>query len=312
MRQNKTPADADVRCPFCGAPNPFPRYRYGASAILACASCDLMWLHPRPDRDQLYELYGTMKYFTNSDFFNEGESHIYGYVDYMAERANKQYRYRKIVQDVKSRLIRDRGERPSPMSWLDVGCGLGFLLDVAFDEGFRVGGVEFNKAAVEYIRAKYTFPVLHGPLEDVPIQGTYDVISLFDVVEHLSDPVKDLTRLRDVVAPGGYILIQTMDSRSLMSRLLGRKLEDFRRTREHLYFFSRKSMTAVLNRSGWEVLETKFIGQTFQLGALIDRLAVYSKGLSKAAKGMVFPRWLLEANFYVNPGTKMLMVARAR
>jgi 2-polyprenyl-3-methyl-5-hydroxy-6-metoxy-1,4-benzoquinol methylase len=271
-----------------------------------------MWLHPRPARDQLYEIYGTMKYFTNSDFFDEGESHIYGYVDYMAERANKQYRYRKIVQDIKSRLIEDRGGRPSPMSWLDVGCGLGFLLDVAFDEGFRVGGVEFNRAAVDYIRAKYTFPVLYGPLDEVPIQGTYDVVSLFDVVEHLTDPVKDLTKLRDVIAPGGYLLLQTMDSRSPASRLLGKRLEDFRRTREHLYFFSRKSLAAVLDRSGWAVQETKFIGQTFQLGALIDRFAVYSKGLSTIARRMVFPRWLLEANFYVNPGTKMLVVAKAR
>ena len=271
-----------------------------------------MWLHPRPDKDQLYDVYGTMGYYLNEDFYQKDGSKIYGYVDYLAERINKQYRYRKIVTDVKKRLVRDRGGRPSGMSWLDVGCGLGFLLDVAFDEGFKVSGVEFSRAAIEFIQAKYTFPVQYGLLSEVAFSEKFSVVSLFDVVEHVIDPVSDLKKLRDIIAPGGYLLIQTMDSRSFMSRLLGKKLEDFRRTREHLYFFSKKSMAAVLEHCGWEVVETKLIGQTFQLGALIDRVAVYSRLLSRFIKFMVFPRWLLEANLYINPGTKMMVLARPK
>jgi 2-polyprenyl-3-methyl-5-hydroxy-6-metoxy-1,4-benzoquinol methylase len=273
-----------------------------------------MWLYPRPDRDQLYDVYGTMGYYTNTDFYQKDGSKIYGYVDYLAERINKQYRYRKIVADIKKRLARDRAGHPSESApaWLDVGCGLGFLLDVAFDEGFQVSGVEFSRAAVEFIHAKYTFPVHYGLMSEVSFSRTFDVISLFDVIEHVMDPVSDLKKLRELVAPGGYLVLQTMDSRSLMSRLLGKKLEDFRRTREHLYFFSKKSMTAVLEHCGWDVCDMRLVGQTFQLGALIDRLAVYSRPLSRLIKSAVVPRWLLEANLYVNPGTKMMVVARPK
>jgi len=312
VSERGTPTAENLVCPFCRTPGPFPRYRFDNGSILACNHCDLMWLHPRPDEDQLYDIYGTMGYYSNKDFYQKDSSKIYGYVDYLAERINKQYRYRKIVTDVKKRLIRNQGGQPLGMSWLDVGCGLGFLLDVAFDEGFRVSGVEFSLPAIEYIHSKYTFPVQYGLLGEVYFSGTFSVISMFDVVEHVTDPVGDLKKLRGVIAPGGYLLIQTMDSRSFMSRLLGKKLEDFRRTREHLYFFSRKSLTAVLEHCGWEVCEIKLIGQTFQLGALIDRMAVYSRPLSRFFRFMVFPKWLLEANLYVNPGTKMMVIARPK
>ena len=312
MGNQNIPSGRNLACPFCRTPDPLPRYRFENCSILACKNCDLMWLHPRPEKDQLYDVYGTMGYYLNTDFYQKDGSKIYGYVDYLAERINKQYRYRKIVTDVKKLLVRDRGGSRSGMSWLDVGCGLGFLLDVAFDEGFRVSGVEFSRAAIEYIHSKYTFPIQYGLLSEVSFSETFDVISLFDVVEHVIDPVSDLKKLRAIIAPGGYLVLQTMDSRSIMSRLLGKKLEDFRRTREHLYFFSKRSVKAVLEHCGWEVCEMKLIGQTFQLGALIDRLAVYSRPLSRLIKFMIFPRWLLEANLYVNPGTKMMVLAKPK
>lgn len=297
-------------CPFCNTTNPTIRYKFENCAILRCQQCHLMWLYPKPEIGQLHEVYDGQYYF-NQNFFKGDRSTLYGYADYLTERINKQYGYKKIVSNVKKLLLRggmtaDRFK----CNWFDVGCGMGFLMDVAFDEGFCVSGAEFNPAAVEYIRSKYTFPVRHGVLSEMEFPEKHNVISMFDVIEHLYDPIGDLRKLRQAITDDGYLLIQTMDSDSLVSQLLGKRLEDFRRTREHLFFFSRDSIRLILQHCGWEVFEIHSIGHTFQLSFLIDRFSIYSPLLMRLLRSFVHPRWLLDANIYVNPGTKMLIYAK--
>jgi 2-polyprenyl-3-methyl-5-hydroxy-6-metoxy-1,4-benzoquinol methylase len=269
-----------------------------------------MWLFPVPTLDDLREVY-SQDYFSNPNFLSNSNELLFGYTDYISERINKQYGYRGTVHNAITLLgsdIRGAGER----KWLDVGCGLGYLLDVAFDHGFAVKGLEFNPTAVAKLRAKYTFPVATGGVETLDESEQFDVISLLDVIEHLRNPFEDLTRLRQAINPGGVLIVSTMDSDSIVSRLLGKRLEDFRRTREHLYFFSRETIQRTLEKHGWETVQIRSIGHTFQLGALLDRTRMISPLLGGAAKAIVYPRWLLDANLYLNPGTKMIVFARPR
>ena len=270
-----------------------------------------MWLFPKPGLEQLHKVYDE-GYYQNKDFFQKDGTKLYGYVGYLAERINKQYVYQRVVDRAEKLLVARPADPEGKKRWLDVGCGLGFLMDVAFDHGFQVRGVEFNRSAIRYIQSKFTFPVDYGLVQELKFAEPFDVISLFDVIEHLDDPIGSLRCLRKTIAPGGVCVIQTMDSDSLVSRLIGKRLEDFRRTREHLYFFTRSSLTRILNETGWEVLDIRFIGHTFQIGDLIKRIAVYSDWIEKAAMAFVHPRWLLEANVYLNPGTKMIVYARPK
>lgn len=299
-----------LACPFCAARGPVPRYRFDRCSIVRCRFCGLMWLHPMPSLDDLQQVYSD-GYFSNAGLLQQSESRIYGYVDYVAERINKQYGYVALVGGAKDALARE-GSLPagSKPRWMDVGCGLGYLLDVAFDHGFAVSGLEFNRHAVAYVRSKYTYDVREGTIGDLGPEERYHVISLLDVVEHLRDPFADLAHLRSRIQDGGRLLISTMDSDSLVSRLLGKRLEDFRRIREHLFFFSRPSLTAVLAACGWEVVSIESIGHTFEVGVLLDRLASMTPRLARVLRAMVRPRWLLSANVYVNPRTKMLVTAR--
>lgn len=265
-----------------------------------------------PSLTDLQEVYSD-GYFSNAGLLQQAESHIYGYVDYVAERINKQYGYVALVRETKEALARE-GSLPaeSKPRWMDVGCGLGYLLDVAFDQGFAVSGLEFNRHAVAYVRSKYTYDVREGSITDLGHEERYHVISLLDVVEHLRDPFSDLGHLRSRIHDRGRLLILTMDSDSLVSRLLGKRLEDFRRIREHLFFFSRRSLTGVLEACGWEVVSIESIGHTFQIDMLLDRLSSMTPRLARVLRGMVRPRWLLRANVHVNPRTKMLVTARPR
>ena len=269
-----------------------------------------MWLYPVPTLDDLREVY-SQDYFSNPNFLSNSNELLFGYTDYISERINKQYGYRGTVQAAMGLLDPARpGERER--RWLDVGCGLGYLLDVAFDNGFAVKGLEFNPTAVAKLRAKYTFPVEVGGVDALGEGERFDVISLLDVIEHLRDPFDDLARLRAAIEPGGVLIVSTMDSDSVVSRLLGKRLEDFRRTREHLYFFSRETIQRTLEKHGWETVQIRSIGHTFQVGALLDRTRMISPLLGRTAKALIYPRWLLDANVYLNPGTKMIVYARPR
>jgi len=303
----------NLTCPFCGERGPSIRYDYDVATIVRCSECSLMWLHPMPNLDDLHEIY-TEEYYANNQFLEGDNNYIYGYSDYIAERINKQWGYKRFTQEVKQKLPEELfSGKGNHASWLDIGCGLGYLLDMAFDAGFAVQGIEFNSAAVQYIRSKYTFDVAIGTIEDLPQEDRFHVISMFDLIEHLTNPFSDLKKLRTVIHDNGYLLIQTMDSESWTSRLIGKRLEDFRRIREHLYFFSRTSLTRILEEAGWEVTEIRSVGHTFQIGFLMDRIAMISSVMDLLMKGLrkiIYPRYLLDAHIHVNPRTKMMIVAR--
>jgi SAM-dependent methyltransferase len=294
-----------MSCPFCGDGRATTRYDFGVHRIVRCKACALMYLDPRPSESDLHAVYGA-DYYQNREFFKGGSDSLFGYADYIAERLNKQGDYGPIAREIHARLGQPRTPR-----LLEVGCGLGYFLDVAFEEGFEVSGVEFNDYAVQRLRRKYAFQVFSGSLENTSLEPqSFDAVAMFDVIEHLLDPFDTLDRLHEVMRPNGLLVLSTMDSESLMSRLLGKRLEDFRRTREHLFFFSRKTLTAVLRRHGFEPVEIRSLGHTFELGFLLSRLALYQQRGVSVLQTIASRLGLSSMRLRVNPRTKMIVFAR--
>src|SRR5262249_29362405 len=152
-----------------------------------------------PTEEETRAVYGE-DYFQNRYFLQGENSQLFGYFDYVAERFNKQPQYARIAREIAA-MLHDIGRRPR---LLEVGCGLGYFLDVAFEEDFDVMGLEFNPHAVARLRRKYAFPILSGSLEETRLDpGSLDAVVLFDVIEHLRDPFAALDRLHASIAPGG-------------------------------------------------------------------------------------------------------------
>lgn len=265
-----------------------------------------MLLDPMPTKEELHEIYNE-GYFENEDLTRVDPFRVYGYVDYISERISKQSGYRRICEQLRNlaRPVR------KPARLLDYGCGLGFFLDAAYDHGFEVEGAEFNSYAREYIRKRYRYPVF-GP-DELGTRDHYDVITMFDVIEHLHEPFDTIDELRGLLNDNGVLLLLTMDSTSVTSRLLGKRLEDFRRIREHLYFFDRANLSSILENQGFEVLKTESIGHSFELKLLASRIRATLPTIGAPLEWFlkVFP-FLGQRHIYVNPRTKFIAYARKR
>ena len=302
------PTTSKPRCANCASEQSTPRYDFGAQQILRCGSCGLLYIHPWPSEEETRAVYGET-YFQNDQFMHGGNEGLFGYADYVAERFNKQPQYAQIARQI-AQLLPAVGHRPR---LLEVGCGFGYFLDVAFEENFDVSGLEFNPHAVERLRRKYAFPIACGALESAELApGAVDAAVMFDVIEHLRDPFTALDRLRDALAPQGILVLSTVDAESWSSRLIGKRLEDFRRTREHLFFFGRATMRAVLERHGFDVLSIRSIGHTFDLAFLLDRLTLYNEPVFRTLQRAVRAVGLGSVQIYLNPFTKMIIFARRR
>ncbi|MEA2397114.1 MAG: hypothetical protein QOK25_670, partial [Thermoleophilaceae bacterium] len=105
---------------------------------------------------------------------------------------------------------------------LDVGCGHGLLLDEARRRGYEAEGVELSSSAAAYARDVLGLSVRELPLAELEREGEgYAAIVMADVLEHLEDPVEGIRRCRDLLRPGGVLVVVTPDPSSPTARLAG-------------------------------------------------------------------------------------------
>lgn len=301
----------EFTCFNCGSHSSKIKYHFkeDQKKIIQCASCGIMVLDPFPTEEALKSVYNDL-YFNNDKLVENSSStsNIYGYSDYIAERINKQRGYNHILEKTRSLMIASAA--PPPL--LDYGCGLGFFIDSAYDYGFDPNGVEFNPYAIDYIRRRYSYKVFKNE-EFGASEKKYDVVTLFDVIEHVRDPLQLINDARTKLNDNGLLILTTMDSESIVSKMIGSHLKDFRRTSEHIYFFSRKNLPSLMMRYGFEILEIASHGHSFELNHLVKRVNTSFPAIACVFSPLlkIFP-FLGRINIYVNPFTKFILYARKR
>src|SRR5438477_6871713 len=112
---------------------------------------------------------------------------------------------------------------------LDLGCASGFLLEVARDKGFDPFGIELNAVAAR--RAKESFGEGHihcGTADDHPFpKGSFNAVIMSDLLEHVRSPRKLLAQTRELLAPGGVVVVVAPNVGGLSSKVLGRGWTDY-------------------------------------------------------------------------------------
>jgi 2-polyprenyl-3-methyl-5-hydroxy-6-metoxy-1,4-benzoquinol methylase len=190
------------------------RYTFaGVDAVIReCVSCSLMVLDPLPTEEDLKSVYNE-GYFHNEHLAGTDVTRVYGYIDYISERINKQRGYRSICRTLQQ-LVRSMRKTPK---LLDIGCGLGLLGQYLHECGNRAAyvGVDPDGAKIDEARAAAMAGALDFDFATVdaaslpPFSGD---VALIDVLHYLPESLQQqaLTNAASRVAPGGTLVIRNV------------------------------------------------------------------------------------------------------
>lgn len=292
-----------VRCNLCGRDDPQLQHVISGFQIVRCRNCSLIYVNPRLSKEQTHQLYTHSEYFQNKSFYGPDGSAVYGYGEYLSQRQEIERSFEKIIHHL--------ARFQSPGNLFEVGCGPGYLLNVARRHGWRVAGTEVSPYACRYAQEELGLNVSSQPLEEGTFSAnSFDAGVMLDVVEHLHDPLSSLQAMHRLLKPGGVLVIGTPNAGSWVARILGPRWEDMRRVKEHLYLFSDRTLGAMLEKSGFRVGKTIQYGRYFQIGQILKRLEIYHEGLANGLARISRGLRLYNKVFYIVPFTKIIVFAK--
>jgi ubiquinone/menaquinone biosynthesis C-methylase UbiE len=140
-------------------------------------------------------------------------------------------------------------------SLFDLGAGWGHFMQAAKEVGYSVKGIEISEQQATYAREDLKLPVIHGDFFEMPEAEKFDVITMWDVLEHIDLPDLLLDKCSRISKPGGmvYILIPQVDSFVAKRAKKQWNMVGL----DHVNYFSKKTITQLLNRYGYEVVEIR-------------------------------------------------------
>jgi SAM-dependent methyltransferase len=142
---------------------------------------------------------------------------------------------------------------------LDVGCGMGFFLDEAHKRNWEVHGTEYTDEAIEMCKGK-NINMHKGDLDGINFADMeFDVITSFEVIEHVKNPQEHVIKMTSLLRKGGIIYITTPNFNSLNSRILKDKWNVISYP-EHLNYFSKLSLDALMTSNGFKRLSLRTEG----------------------------------------------------
>lgn len=219
----------------------------GRFQVVACRTCGLLRTNPRPTLETIGyyypPAYGPHRGFDPADLIQPAP----------------QGRWARLRRALGARLDRTRAEELPPLApgrLLEVGCASGAFLYARRSEGWSVEGIELSQEASAAARG-LGLEVFGGPIEAAPAPAQpYDAIAAWMVLEHLHQPVVTLRRLADWTRPGGWLAASVPDASALERRLFGERWYALHLP-AHLYHYTPRTLSQVLEAGGWEVVRVE-------------------------------------------------------
>jgi 2-polyprenyl-3-methyl-5-hydroxy-6-metoxy-1,4-benzoquinol methylase len=238
------------------------RLKAGHLPIVRCSGCGLVMTNPQDDTATLARIYSAH------------EDKAYD-LEYDSRRRGALEHFKLVT-----------AYQVEPARILDVGCATGIFVCVAQDSGWQATGIDASEWMVA--RGSSRCPAAEfrvGALEDVtfPLKS-FAVITLWDVLEHVSSPIQTLQRLRRWLSPDGWLFLSVPNADSIVARLMGRRWVLL--LREHLWYFSPRTIETLLSESGFTLVHTRSKLVEFSLANVLGRLAQYPSILRGTASSV--------------------------
>lgn len=225
-----------VPCPSCGGSSHTELFVKRGYPIVRCGDCGLVFSNPQVVADVVL------------DEYREGGSNDL-WVDVLTSPRQLELDRAKFAE-ILDELEPHRGDG----RLLDVGTSIGLFLSLAGERGWQGLGTEFGRRALAYARDELGVEAVDTPIEQ--LDGRYDVVTVLSVLEHVNEPRAFLREVARLLEPGGatYLIVPNVDS--LATRVLHERAATFD-GRNHLLYFSPRTLRDLLEREGFEVVSTR-------------------------------------------------------
>ena len=275
-----------VNCNYCGKDDTQPVSR-GADLLLnkagdfhlvRCLNCDLIYQNPKLTKEELTEYYP-----------DEYDPYQRGVVEQLSgvQKFDRQH-------EMSRRCTRIEAYFDKPGKILDIGCATGLFLAAMKERGWEAHGIEPSDYAADYARTQYGLQVIHGTLEDTQLpEDQFDVVTMWDVLEHVDDPMETLKEVYRILKPNGLLVVSLPNPNSLEARIFGDTWIGWDRPR-HLNIFSSEVIEKYLDKTGF---------QLNKIESFSGKLAITLMNLDfwVTAKGYDQNRWQRLRRFLYNP-----------
>ena len=222
-------------CNACGSLDARGLFERDGFHIVECQRCSLAFVGEDPAQIDFAALY-------DEGYYTGGQEGVFA--DYMGQAPARRASARRRVWGL--RRLRRQGRL------LDVGCAAGFFL-VEAAVHYAVRGVEISEFSSRFARERFGLDVATGTLHDAAFAAAqFDLVTLWDVIEHVADPAAVLAEVARVLAPGGRVVLTTGDIGSGYARKRGAHWH-LLTPPWHLYFFSRRTLATLAVRAGLRV-----------------------------------------------------------
>ncbi len=245
----------NLSCPVCNVHgmNVIREEPAAGSRILYCGMCQIGVTVPTPSQGELASRYsfGTYRAASGKRFTRLVEAAI------VLARRFRRKRIEKIVS--KGRI-------------LDVGCGRGVFLAIMKKHGWTVTGTEYDRETADAIEKTYDIPIVTGNPGDWDFPpGSFDVVIMNHVLEHLPSPADAIRECSRVLVEGGFLIVAVPNIASLQSSL-GKELWFHLDIRYHLYHFSEEGLSGLLEKHGFRPIKTRQFNMEYNLFGWLQTL----------------------------------------
>ena len=275
-----------VACPICGVAAKVAE-RVPPAVYYGCPVCETLFQHPMPTIEQ-------MRAYVEAEYARGV------YNSYVAASGLK-----VLTFSTRARRI---AERVPGGRLLDVGASAGFFVEQALHAGFDAYGVELSQEAVANaapaVRARLTV----GDVNQLALDGTapFDVVTAFDLIEHVFDPLAFLREIRRVARPGALLVITTPDVGHVLRHVLRARWPMFQ-PMQHTVLFSRRGLRLALTSAGYGDVSIGPATKTLTADYLAGQVSMYLPLAVRAyrAASKVIPPRVRSAPVNVNIGELM-------
>lgn len=229
-----------IACPLCAGDSHTILFVKRGYPIVRCDDCALVFANPQVDESLVL-----------AEYRAEGARANDLWVDVLLSERQLELDREKF-EEILDELEPYRGEG----KLLDIGTSIGLFPRLAIDRGWDATGNEFGERAREVARERFGLDVTDAPLDAMDVEAaSFDVVTLNSVLEHVNEPRRMLSQVHSLLKPRGALFAIVPNVESLACRVLHDRAATFD-GRNHLVYFSPRTLTSMLDAEGFEAVET--------------------------------------------------------